>query len=129
MRTIQEYTCVVCPNGCLLRAECETVDGGQLRLVSVAGNLCPRGASWAKQEIEDPRRTISTNLLLEGGTLPVVCVKTAEAIPLKDVMKVREALRSVVLRAPVHIGQIAAVNPAGVPCRIVVTRDVPAKEN
>ncbi len=128
MKTIQEYTCVVCPNGCLLRAQCEIGADGP-RLVSVAGNLCARGTTWAKQEIEDPRRTISTNLLLEGGTLPVVSVKTADAIPLKDVMKVREALRSVVLRAPVHIGQIAAVDPAGVPCRIVVTRSVPAQED
>ena len=128
MKTIQEYTCVVCPNGCLLRAQCEIGTDGP-RLVSVTGNLCARGITWAKQEIEDPRRTISTNLLLEGGTLPVVSVTTADAIPLKAVRKVREALRSVILRAPVHIGQIAAVDPAGVPCRIVVTRSVPAQED
>lgn len=123
----REYTCIVCPNGCTLQVETE--EGDKPRFLSVRGNLCPRGAAWAKQEVEDPRRTISTNVALRGGTLPVVSVRTLDAVPLADIMKLRQALRKVVLQAPVHIGQIAAVDPGGVKCRVAVTRNVPAAEN
>ena len=125
MTVKKEYTCVVCPNGCPLQVE--TSEDARPELVSVSGNLCPRGAKWAKQEIENPMRTISTNVLLEGGTMPVVSVRTLDAIPLKDIMALRESLKKVVLKAPVAVGDLVATEPAGVKCRVAVTRNVAAK--
>ncbi len=122
----REYTCVVCPNGCPLQVE--TSGGEKAKLVSVTGNLCPRGARWAKQEVEDPRRTIATNVLVEGGTLPLASVRTLDAVPLKNIMAVRESLKGIVLHAPVRAGDIVADHPAGVPCRVAVTRHVPRKD-
>ncbi len=126
MSEIREYTCVVCPNGCALRVE--TGGGGTPRFLSVTGNLCPRGASWARQEVENPLRTISTNVAVIGGTLPVASVRTLDAIPLSRIRAVRESLRNIVLRAPVRIGDLVADKPAGVPCRVVATRDVPERK-
>lgn len=125
MTVKKEYTCVVCPNGCPLQVA--TTDGDKPELIAVSGNLCPRGAKWAKQEIENPMRTISTNVLLEGGAAPVVSVRTLDPIPLKDIMAVRESLKGLSLKAPVHVGDIIATEPAGVPCRIAVTRNAAAK--
>ena len=122
-RQTREYTCVVCPNGCQLRAE--IAGAPEARLLSVAGNLCPRGARWVRQEVERPMRTFSTSVLLEGGRMPVASVRTLDAVPLKDVLKVRESLRSITLRAPVQAGDIIATEPAGVPCRVAVTRSIP----
>lgn len=90
----------------------------------MTGNLCPRGAQWAKQEVENPCRTITTNMLVEGGILPVTSVRTLDAVPLQDIITVCESLKKIVLRAPVHMGEIVADRPAGVPCRVVVTRNV-----
>lgn len=122
----REYTCIVCPNGCPLQTEV-TADGAP-RLVSVTGNLCPRGEAWVRQEIENPVRTISTNVLITGGTLPVASVRTLDPVPLKDIMAVRESLKRVVLKAPVHIGDLVTDCPAGVPCRVIATRNIPAKK-
>ena len=124
MNELREYTCVVCPNGCALRVEVSESD--RPRFISVSGNLCPRGKTWAEQEVENPLRTISTNVLVTGGTLPVVSVRTLDAIPLAQIMSVRESLKHIVLRAPVKIGDIVCDCPAGVPCRIATTRSVPA---
>ena len=44
---IRKMTCIVCPNGCELEAE--IVDG---KCISVSGNLCPKGAQYAAQEVE-----------------------------------------------------------------------------
>lgn len=125
MTVKKEYTCVVCPNGCPLQVE--TTGGDKPELVSVTGNLCPRGAKWGKQEIENPLRTISTNVLIQGGTMPVVSVRTLDAVPLKDIMALRESLKEMVLKAPVRVGDIIATAPAGIPCRVAVTRNVPAR--
>jgi len=120
----REYTCVVCPNGCALQVEVS--EGEKPQFISATGNLCPRGLAWAKQEVENPLRTISTNVLVTGGSLPVVSVRTLDAIPLAQVKAVRESLKQIVLKAPLHIGQVIADCPAGVPCRVAVTRNVPA---
>ena len=124
MNALREYTCVVCPNGCALQVEVS--EGDKPRCLSVSGNLCPRGKLWAEQEVENPLRTISTNILVIGGTLPVVSVRTLDAIPLTQVRAVRESLKTIVLRAPVMIGDIVSDCPAGVPCRVSATRNVPA---
>ena len=47
---IRKMTCIVCPNGCELEAE--IVDG---KCISVSGNLCPKGAQYAAQEVEAPK--------------------------------------------------------------------------
>lgn len=126
MSTKRDYTCVVCPNSCELSVEVS--DGEVQKLLSVSGNLCPRGGEWARQEVEDPRRTFSTNVRLLGGTLPVASVRTLDAVPLKSILAVREALRDIVLTAPAHTGQIIADSPAGIPCRVAVTREIPASQ-
>ncbi len=127
MSTLHEYTCVVCPNGCALQVE--VAEGVKPQCLSVSGNLCPRGKSWAEQEVENPLRTISTNVLVTGGTLPVVSVRTLDAIPLAQIRIVRESLKKIVLHAPVKIGDLVCESPAGVPCRVVATRNVPVTGN
>ena len=124
MSELREYTCVVCPNGCALQVEVS--EGEETKVLSVTGNLCPRGDAWARQEVENPLRTISTNVLVKGGTLPVASVRTLDAVPLARIKDVRNSLRSIVLQAPVHIGDIVEDHPAGVPCRVAVTRNVPS---
>ena len=54
---IRKMTCIVCPNGCELEAE--IVDG---KCISVSGNLCPKGAQYAAQEVEAPKRTIASSV-------------------------------------------------------------------
>ena len=54
MNALREYTCVVCPNGCALQVEIS--EGDRPQCLSVSGNLCPRGKSWAEQEVENPLR-------------------------------------------------------------------------
>ena len=124
MSEIREYTCVVCPNGCALQVEISNDE--KAVFLSVTGNLCPRGKSCAQQEVENPLRTISTNVLVTGGVLPVVSVRTLDAIPLSQIRAVRESLKDIVLHAPVHIGDIVTDHPAGIVCRVAATRNVPA---
>ena len=69
----KELICIGCPLGCNLTVE---MDGGQV--VSVNGNTCKRGDDYARKELTDPRRIVTSTVPVAGGNLPVVSVKTEE---------------------------------------------------
>ena len=60
----REFTCIMCPNGCLIETEYDPAPASEGAPVirSVSGNLCPRGAEYVLQELTDPRRTIATSI-------------------------------------------------------------------
>ena len=119
-----EFICVVCPNGCAIDAE--FVKGPPPRLIAFSGAACKRGEAWILQEIEQPMRTIASNVLVRGGDCINASVRTSKPIPLDAVPAVMEAVRGVVLTAPVHIGQVVVAAPAGTDTDIIATRNVAA---
>lgn len=74
-------TCILCPNGCQL----EWKDGG------IAGNRCPRGAEFGRQEREAPVRSVTTVVLTEDGTL--LPVRTDKPVPKDMVFEVIDFCR------------------------------------
>ena len=111
----RELVCIVCPKGCLLKAECE---GG--KLVSITGNTCKRGVDYAESECTDPRRSVTTTVVCDNGQQ--LSVKTEGTIRKDDVMKCVKSLKSVVAKAPVKIGDVIADDICGT--RIVATSNV-----
>ena len=80
----REFTCIVCPNGCRITVEYEipAAAGSSAPVIrSISGNLCPRGIGYVTQELTDPRRTIATSVLVEGGELPLASVRLTAPIP------------------------------------------------
>lgn len=75
----KELTCIVCPNGCDLHIAYEKAQKPlrsfplRGRYVS-GGNLCSAGAHC-------PKRSIASSVLVEGGELPLVSVRTKGVIP------------------------------------------------
>ena len=83
----REMTCICCPLGCSLTATKEI--SGE---ITVTGNTCPRGEEYARTEWLDPRRVVTTTVVVTGqkeGEEAMVSVKTKEPIP-KD--KIREVI-------------------------------------
>ena len=118
------FTCIVCPNGCDVEAEYE----GTL-VLSVTGNLCARGKAYVIQELQDPRRTIATNVKVKGGEMPLVSVRLTNAIPKARIFDVMEAVNSLVLTAPVHIGDKVIENVLGLGSDVMVTGNVEKAES
>jgi CxxC motif-containing protein len=120
--SVRELICVVCPNGCQLSVEVQ--DGPNPVVTSVQGQTCPRGETWARQEIEMPMRTIASSVLIHNGITRLASVRTDSAIPLEKIFQVMEEIRKTSLEAPVRIGDIVLDRPAGTDCRVIVTRNV-----
>lgn len=113
------FTCIICPNGCEMEAEYEGT-----KVLSVEGNLCPKGKTYVTQELEDPRRTIATSVRVIGGELPLVSVRLTQPIPKASIFDAMKAINALTLTAPVHIGDAIIHNLLGYDCDVIVTKHV-----
>ncbi len=120
--TEKELICVICPNGCELRAVIE--EGPQTVVKEITGELCEKGPVWAEQELLNPLRTIASSIIVDDGDYPLVSVRTDASIPLKSISNVMKTIKSIKVKAPVRIGDVLIKDPAGTSCNIIATRHI-----
>ena len=111
----KELICIGCPMGCPIVVEME--DG---KVLSVTGNTCPRGESYARKEVTNPTRIVTTTVRVDGGKVPMINVKTERDIPKNKIFEC--------IAAPVHIGDIILENVADTGVNIVAAGNVEYKE-
>jgi CxxC motif-containing protein len=111
----KELICINCPRGCHL-----TIDDQ----LNVTGNFCPRGAIYAKQEVTNPTRTVTSTVRISGAELPLCPVKTAQPIPKGKMSEIMASINGVSLMAPVRIGQVVIANVCGTGIAVVATRNM-----
>jgi len=111
--------CIGCPLGCPLTVEMEA---GEVK--SVAGNTCPRGDAYAKKELTNPTRIVTSTVRVLGGKLPMVSVKTERDIPKGKIFDCVKALKDIEVKAPVKIGDVIVENVAGTGVNIIATKNV-----
>lgn len=116
----RELICIGCPMGCMMTV---TMEDGQV--TSVIGNTCKRGDDYARKEVTNPTRIVTSSVCVTGGVLPVVSVKTREDIPKGKIPEVMKALKAVTVEAPVNIGDVMLENVAGTGVDIIATKPVP----
>lgn len=97
---IKEFTCIVCPNGCNLRAE--EADGE----ITVTGNTCPKGAEYAKTELTNPTRTLTSTVATAFPAHPVLPVRTSTAIPKGEIKNAMAAINKLVVTTRLKCGDI-----------------------
>lgn len=120
MPETKSFTCVVCPRGCRLSV---TLDGDS---VAVAGNACPKGEPYARQEAVAPMRSLTSTVRAIGGSRPRLPVRTTGEIPLARMLEAMDALELVEARAPVAIGQVLAADFMGLGVDLVASDGLPA---
>ena len=86
-----------------------TLDGD--KVTEVKGNTCPRGKQYAETEMTDPRRTVTTTVMCEDGSL--LPVKTDRPVKKADIFKVMETVNSYVAPLPVRIKDVIIKDVCG----------------
>lgn len=114
--------CIGCPMGCPLTVELE--NGA---VTTVTGNTCPRGDAYARKEVTNPTRIVTSTVRVTGGALPAVSCKTASDVPKGKIFEVVRALKNVEVAAPVAIGQVLLPDAAGTGVDVIATKNVAAK--
>ena len=117
--TTRELTCIGCPMGCPLIV---TMEAGEV--ISVTGNTCKRGDVYARKEVTDPTRIVTSTVRVSGGDADMVSVKTKEDIPKGKIFDCVKALKGITVPAPVHIGDVILRNVADTGVDIVATKNV-----
>lgn len=111
--------CINCPLGCSLSV---TLENNQI--LSVSGNTCPRGEDYARKELTNPTRIVTSTVRVAGGHLPVVSVKTASDIPKEKISEVMKAICQLTVSAPVQIGDVLLENAANTGVPIIATKNI-----
>lgn len=117
----RELTCIGCPLGCALRVESEGTE-----VIRVTGNTCKRGDTYARKEVTNPTRIVTSTVKVDGGIMTTVSVKTREDIPKGKIFDCIAELKNVSVRAPVHIGDVILADAAGTGVDIIATKNVEA---
>ena len=115
---VRELACIGCPLGCSLTVK---MDG---ETIEVKGNTCRRGEDYAKKEVTNPTRIVTSSVHVTGGNLEMVSVKTQRDIPKDKIFAVMEEIRKVTAQAPVAIGDVLIDNCAGTGVSVVATKNV-----
>lgn len=99
------------------------------RILSVTGNNCNRGDTYARRELLSPMRILTTTVAIEGALhrrLPVIL--TAE-IPKNSQQEVMKELSSIYVQAPIAYGQILKENICGLGVDVKASRSMPKFQN
>ena len=115
----RKLTCIGCPMGCPL-----TVVMNGKEVVSVTGNTCKRGDIYARKEVTNPTRIVTSTVRVTGGSEAMVSVKTKEDIPKGKIFDCVKALKNVEVAAPVHIGDVLVKDVAGTGVDVIATKNV-----
>lgn len=119
---VRHLTCINCPLGCQLTV---TMKDGEV--TDVSGNTCPRGAAYGRKEVTHPTRIVTSSVRVNGGSMPMVSVKTASDIPKEKIFDICHALEGVEVQAPVKIGDVIVPNVCGTGVDIIATRNIKTK--
>lgn len=116
---MKKITCIECPKGCLL-----SIDIENCRVVKVIGNECPKGEKYARQEIENPMRVLTSVVLTEGLSMKMAPVRTDKPIPKTKLAEAMVEVKKIRLNTPVKSGSIIIENFLGLGVNLLSTRNV-----
>lgn len=106
-------TCIMCPNGCEITYDLQ-------------GGMCGKGPEYVKNEILNPKRTLTTSVKVAGGTIPLVSVKTTESIAKESLMDAMKLISEIEVDAPVELGQVIRENFMEPGVSLIATKSVSA---
>lgn len=115
----RELTCIGCPLGCNLLVEIH-----DNKEIIVTGNSCNIGKEYGVKECTNPTRIITTTVIVHDGEEATLSVKTERDIPKDKVFDCIDALKDVVVKAPINIGDIIVSNILNTGVNIIATKKI-----
>lgn len=113
---MKEMTCIVCPNGCKLSVT-QTESG-----IAVSGAQCKRGVAFAKTEISNPTRSLTTTVATAFADTPRLSVKTMGEIEKDRMFEAMRIINGVLVARHVTAGETILSDVCG--ARLVATSNL-----
>ena len=112
---MKKLYCITCPTGCLL-----TVIGTGFDMI-VEGNKCNRGIEFARHEMSNPSRTLTTTVRTKFPGVPVISVRTDGEIPRSRLMDAMKELSEVVVSTELSVGDVVLENILDTGVNVIIT--------
>ena len=116
---MKELICIGCPMGCTIQ-----LDLDQGKVAAIRGSACKRGEQYARDEILQPKRMVTSLIPVDGSLVPL-SVRTRSAIPKHLIGSCLEAIRQTKVDLPVHTGDVIISNLFDTGIDLIATRDLP----
>lgn len=113
----KELSCIVCPMSCHLEVEWEND-----QVQSVKGNTCPRGDAYARKELVQPMRMVTTTVRILGASIPLLPIITSKEVPKQRIFDIMKEANSLVVHAPITCGSVVLHNVAGLDVDFIASR-------
>lgn len=110
--------CINCPRGCHLQVE---KDGDKIK---VSGNACPRGYTYAYNEMTNPLRTLTSTIEVESNDYRRLPVISSAPLPKGKIMDAMKELKGVKAKAPVHMGDVVLENVLGLGIDMIASKSI-----
>ncbi len=118
MATTEIITCINCPVGCRMEV---THEGEEV--LSVKGNTCKRGDTYARQECVAPLRMVTAVAPVKDREMPV-SLKTRTPIPKKQIDDCMRAIMAKPFEAPIAAGDVLIPDVCGTGVDVIATKSV-----
>lgn len=118
----RNMTCIQCPQGCALEV---TLEGEKVS--AVTGNTCPRGETYARQEVEHPLRTLTTSVKTSGLSPKMLPVRTSGPIPKGSLTEAMSAAKKLLVKTPMRTGEPVVRNFLGLGVDLIACRPLKTK--
>ena len=115
---MKKLVCIVCPNSCEL--EITQNENG----ISVSGNKCKRGITFATDEMTAPKRTISSVVKTAFDAVPVLPVRVSAEIPKEKIFDVMNEINHVTVKKRLKRGDVVIKNVLSLGVDVIATSDV-----
>ncbi len=113
--------CITCPVGCSMEVITDKLNG---TVLDVKGNECAKGIKFAKEEISNPVRILTTTVKIDSVKLCRLAVRSLEPVP-KDIVKdIISELRKMKICPPVKAGQVIGQNLSGSKSKIIASATI-----
>lgn len=112
---MKEFVCIICPKGCRLKIDDD---------LKVTGNLCPRGIAYARAEVTNPVRTITSTVRVKNRQGKLLSIKTSTPAPKEKMFAIIEELNRLQVLAPIKIGDVVLRNILGLNVDIIATKNI-----
>lgn len=114
----KDMICIVCPRGCYLHVE------GEHDHWEVTGNMCPRGITYAQNEMMHPTRMLTSTVRVDSTQHPRLSVQTSAPIPKELILQAMDEINRIIVNIPVHRGDIIKSHLVGLDIDVVATRSI-----
>lgn len=114
-----ELVCILCPKGCRMQWRKKANEP------EITGYGCRQGRDYALKELEQPLRTLTTTVKINGGAQPLLPVRSAAPLPKARLMQAMAQINSLSITSPIAPGSVVAEDLADTGVALITTASLP----